>query len=386
MSRLFFFSTSNELFITLLLDWLDANSLLTLDRIIVNCSSRMPRSSNSDLRLVWFRCLMSTVDLQGLKDCNCDIFLVRWIIDRAVGISSMRINSYKTDMFKGIFSRSLRSIDISLIEVSDANVLDIVSGCPFLQNICLPNCDWSSITNASLASIGQFCNGLLKITVGGNHTITDIGIAAMVKGCCHLDTISIDGCQNITKNALTAIGENCKELTSFSLMNCPCVTDSGIAAVVRKCSHLSKISLRSCTWLTNSSLACIGQSCHGLTSITLYMTAISDQGIDHLVRGCPFLETIDIQYCAKLTNATMTSIADNCHQLKNLSMKINTFHNISDDGVLIVAKGCRHLENVVFSDFLRVNCKMHQAVKQFCPNLKSFFPQKLLSFPQTVTY
>ena len=101
--------------------------------------------------------------------------------------------------------------------------------------------------------------------------------------------------------------------------------------MVSKNHDLKDIQLGECRLLTDVILIAIADNCHQLRKITLCSDLITDRGIKMLVSSNHDLEEITVHCCPKLTDATLTAITDNCPKLKKLVYVAST--NITESGI-----------------------------------------------------
>ena len=162
--------TSDDTYLLLTLEWLDAASLVAFDKACQN---------NRRLKSVWLGVICGFPDIAALRGVSYTHFWIRWLIDRGARISSMRV----------IRSR-----------------YDPVSAASF-EGISLP--------------------GLLSITINGSRDMTDTSVRQIAAGCVHLVSIVIANCQRLSWEAMAAVGQHCRELRSLSIRKCGGVVDGG---------------------------------------------------------------------------------------------------------------------------------------------------------------
>lgn len=137
--------------------------------------------------------------------------------------------------------------------------------------------EYSLLTDASLASVGERCRELSNMD--DIFDIKDAGIVGLTQGCGHLQSIIIKVCYKLTGASLASIGERCRELTSIDISFNSTMIDVGIASLTKGCSHLLRIIIQYCNQLTDSSLAAIGERCMELISIYMYWYRKSNSGM-----------------------------------------------------------------------------------------------------------
>ena len=238
----------DDLFLLLTLEWLDAADLVAFDTASL---------SNRCMKSTWLRVIRSIVDMRPMRGLLYTSFWIRWLIDRGVRTSSMRVVHSSADRitdatFEGICVPDLASLVIGDgCDVTDASVGLIAMGCVNLVSVEMKRC--RGVTWRSLAAIGQHCRGLTALDITGCKRLKDKGVRALAQGCIHLQSINIGYCSQVTDASLTAIGQSCQGLTSIDMRSNSNMTDGGISCLVQGCIHLQSISIPGCSKLTCAS-------------------------------------------------------------------------------------------------------------------------------------
>ncbi|KAM6287700.1 F-box and leucine-rich repeat protein 13 [Spheniscus humboldti] len=182
---------------------------------------------------------------------------------------------------------------------------------------------------------------LVKVSIEGNNQITDLSFKLMSKCCPYIRHIHMADCQKITDAGLKMISP-LKHILVLNVADCIRLSDGGVRPFVQGSSgaKLRELNLTNCIHVTDASVTEIAQRCHELTYLNLrHCENVTDAGIEAL-GNMSSLISIDI---------SGTSISDmglralGCHgKIKELS--ISECKKISDTGIQEFCKGTKYLE------------------------------------------
>ena len=128
---------SDDTYLFLTLEWLDAAGLVAFDTAC---------QSNRRLKSIWLGVIRGVPDIEAMRILSYSHFWIRWVIDRGVRISSMRVIHSSDDpiraaSFEGIILPGLLSITIDANpDMTDACVRHIAAGCAHLDSIKIADC------------------------------------------------------------------------------------------------------------------------------------------------------------------------------------------------------------------------------------------------------
>ena len=185
------FGCRSELLLSFIIDWLDSQSLQSLDNAIIHgiCQPQ------SDFRLAWQRCLIAVLESGIFEEARCCHSWIRWLVKRRIGQSRIQFVEWrKKDIvdgtFRDIIMPSLTSIDLTgCTNITNVGILNMVEGCFRLETILLGGC--LGLTDAALLSIGQHCHNLRILDIGSCSFITDDGLADLVQRCPLFESLKI---------------------------------------------------------------------------------------------------------------------------------------------------------------------------------------------------
>jgi hypothetical protein len=132
--------------------------------------------------------------------------------------------------------------------------------CPSLSALALFG-GW--VTDAVLKVCAQHCPLLRDVELVWSASITSEGVAALAHADSQLRKVRFDGCPLVGDSALAAIGQNCRNLHTIRLTNVSAITDGGIQALIRHGSGLRSINIAECGQLGDIALLSIAQTVRG---------------------------------------------------------------------------------------------------------------------------
>lgn len=167
------------------------------------------------------------------------------------------------------------------------------------------------------------------------YKITDMGILGLSEKCKHLETCIFNGCEFISDVGINWLATGCLAITRLELVKCHEITDIGLRSMAENLSQLTRLKLFGCQRVT-------------------------DLGIRHLGRGCPHLETLEVQNLIHLSDGPKVSSMHEPHA--------STFK--SSTGLASIALGCRRLHTLNLTNCLRLKDFGVELVGKCCVNLK----------------
>lgn len=131
-----------------------------------------------------------------------------------------------------------------------------------------------------------------------------------------LRELDLSGCMGISRDALQEIIRCCKQLRQLTLDGCN-VCDHVLLELP---ATLQGLSLKRCVSVTGVGLALLGSRCHALTKLNIFgLRATTDAALWLLARGCSQLESLDLSWCASITDAGIERLC-RCPRLRRLCL------------------------------------------------------------------
>ncbi|EPB81854.1 hypothetical protein HMPREF1544_11403 [Mucor circinelloides 1006PhL] len=215
----------------------------------------------------------------------------------------------------------------------------------------------------------------------------------------HIDLSHLN--KRITDNALDQImsligdGARIKEL---NLSQCFYITDDGFQRLMDQLPNVESLDLNSCWLLTDKSLALLAVNCPRLTRLDLSnCRKISDIGIFKMLdekqtRGFLGLKELSLSYCKKLSDMTMSHLAEFCSNTLE-SLNIQRCTRISDQGFVKWADtqfpslkylnltDCSFLTDQAISHLVSAAPRLESLSLSFCCALSDNAIEGLISLP-----
>ncbi|KAM6146287.1 LOW QUALITY PROTEIN: F-box and leucine-rich repeat protein 13 [Phoenicopterus ruber ruber] len=283
--------------------------------------------------------------------------------------------------FKSISEcKNLQDLNLSECQgLNDESMRLISEGCRALLYL---NLSYTGITNGTLRLLPSFPN-LQYLSLAHCRKFTDKGLLYLGsgKGCHKLIYLDLSGCIQISVDGFRNIANGCSRIQHLLINKMPTLTDRCIQALVEKCQQimcvfldsphlsdttfkalaeckLSKSALKGITKLPDLSFKLMSKCCPyirhihmadcqkitdaGLKMISLKhilglnvadCTRISDGGVRPFVQGSSGakLRELNLTNCIHVTDASVTEIAQRCHELTYLNLRY--CENVTDAGI-----------------------------------------------------
>ncbi|KAJ3691922.1 hypothetical protein LUZ60_012272 [Juncus effusus] len=108
---------------------------------------------------------------------------------------------------------------------------------------------------------------------------------------------------------------------------------------------LSKLLIKSSNKVTDSGLSSIANQCGQLRVLSLWnVPNVTDGGLTAIAQNCPDLEKLDLTGCPQITDKTLIQIAKKCPNLKSLI--IESCQNIANEGLKFIGQSCPKVNSV----------------------------------------
>lgn len=331
--------------------------------------------------------------------------------------TSWRDAAYSKSVWKGVEARlhlrrpnqtlfpSLSRRGIKKVQILSwrRTIKDVIAGIPDLETLNLSGC--YSITDASLCTaFYQDLPNLKILDLSLCKQITDTSLGRIANYLKNLETLKLAGCCNITNTSLWVIASKLKKLTRLDLRSCWQITDQGInhlAGLSKEKGPLSTtalplkyLGLQDCQRLTDDALKYISQGLVTVESINLsFCVSVTDSGLKYLARmpnlrelnlrscdnisdigmayltegGCT-VTALDVSFCDKIGDQALSHLSQGLFHLRSLSL----IHcQITDYGLLRIAKNLQELENLDIGQCHKITDKGLATIAEYLHNLTS---------------
>nr|XP_054309875.1 F-box/LRR-repeat protein 2-like isoform X6 [Pongo pygmaeus] len=315
---------------------------------------------------------------------------------------------------------SLRELNLAgLRDLADLSFNRLSSCAPSLERLSLAYCHLTFELGPARGSIGpqdsspsqfSFCNllrfvqeraGRLRaLDLSGTGLPPEALRALGQVAGLQLQELSLHSCRDLSTEAVATLCFQQPGLTSLDLSGCSELTDGALLAVSRGLRHLRRLSLGKLQWLTDAGCTALGglqelqsldmaecclvrgrelaqalSSVHGapsqLASLSLaHCSSLKSRPeLEHQASGtkdpCPepqgpsllmlrALQELDLTACSKLTDASLAKVLQ-FPQLRQLSLSL--LPELTDNGLVVVARGCPSLEHLALSHCSRLSDK-----------------------------
>ncbi|KAJ9555024.1 hypothetical protein OSB04_009638 [Centaurea solstitialis] len=229
-----------------------------------------------------------------------------------------------------------------------------------------------NVGDLSLAVIGHYGIALTDLVLAGLPKVTEKGfwvmgngrVTSFTKSALSLESVLLEECNRVTQCGVFSILVNCSNnLKSLTLESCYGIKDLALKFPFSRCNAFRSLSVRNCPGFGNNSLVLFGNLCPQLRNVEFTGAhGITDEGFTALVRCCEAglikvnlcgsasmtdnmvseitkvhggtLETLNLDGCRSVTNASLAAIASNCLNLTELDVSGCT---ITDSGISALA-------------------------------------------------
>nr|XP_054309872.1 F-box/LRR-repeat protein 20-like isoform X4 [Pongo pygmaeus] len=322
--------------------------------------------------------------------CN----LLRFVQERAGRLRALDLSG------TGLPPEALRALgqvaglqlqELSLHSCRDLSTEAVATLCfqqPGLTSLDLSGC--SELTDGALLAVSRGLRHLRRLSLGKLQWLTDAGCTAL-GGLQELQSLDMAECCLVRgrelAQALSSVHGAPSQLASLSLAHCSSLKDASVLSMIPALGlSLRVLDLSSCVALTNRTLQAI---CTYLTHLSVLRLAwcreLCDWGLlglgepvqgnqsrpelEHQASGtkdpCPepqgpsllmlrALQELDLTACSKLTDASLAKVLQ-FPQLRQLSLSL--LPELTDNGLVVVARGCPSLEHLALSHCSRLSDK-----------------------------
>lgn len=215
----------------------------------------------------------------------------------------------------------------------------------------------------------RMCHNLESVYLAGNKPITVTTIMELCMKCTKLHTVHAH--MQIPEEAISVLAFNCPSLTSLTLtlsnFNTSTLSDDCVLALAENCKQLKELNIKTCHMITDISMLALGDNCPSLEILRLdFCGNITDQGLISLAQGCRSLTSLGV--CgANLSNASVLSLAENCHEL--MFVDLGSCGGLSNDSLIPLVEHCSKLISIRFCDVSTVTIEFIEIIAYGCYQL-----------------
>eukprot|EP00927_Polykrikos_kofoidii_P061042 TRINITY_DN55930_c0_g1_i1.p1 TRINITY_DN55930_c0_g1~~TRINITY_DN55930_c0_g1_i1.p1 ORF type:complete len:341 (+),score=52.59 TRINITY_DN55930_c0_g1_i1:154-1176(+) len=244
--------------------------------------------------------------------CNIDL--------QALGgraASTLRLLTRSSLTSRGASIRQIRAVFCKGLDVATLRALPAM---PALQVLNLDGCH--DVDDDGIVALAQRCKALTSISLYWNVRVTDKGFGRLLKsqqGDTLID-LSFSGCKNLSDETVQRIVSRGSNLEILDLTRCPQITNAGVLCVSECLEKLRVFRLYAMAQLSPQAFTCL----HKLTrleELDLCGCRLEDASIVQFLEAAnpSKLHTLNLTWCANLTDMAAIAVANCCPRLVWLS-------------------------------------------------------------------
>lgn len=277
--------------------------------------------------------------------------------------------------------QNLKNIDMDLSKIS---LFKVVKAYPHIEGIAVAN-----LTDNDLLLLAQTCQHLQSLIIKHNTNMGQ-GLAFLISANKNL--VKVDVKCTILDNDLINLTQNCTQLQTLNIGHLENGTDLSIIALTESCPDIAVLTIRQGLKASDASFIAIGTHLHKLKVLQLPPSkSISDTSLEALASGCPQIEVLSIR-SNEITDAGIVALAKGCRYLRtaDFAMFVPTCDVIAGiigrlalgfGAICAIAEKCPLIQEIFVSCLKFDNACLH-ALAQHCKNLRvllcvDYFPDKV---------
>ncbi|CAN8279916.1 unnamed protein product [Cochlearia groenlandica] len=219
--------------------------------------------------------------------------------------------------------RQVKHIDLEFAQgIDDSHFKLLKSRCrdaPLLSLECLNLNGCQKISDSGIEAVTSICPKLKVFSIYWNVRVTDASIRHLVENCRNIIDLNLSGCKSLTDKGLQLVAESYQDLESLNITRCVKITDDGLLQVLHKCSSLQTLNLYALSGFTDKAYKKISLL-DDLRFLDLCGAQnLSDEGLTHIAK-CNKLESLNLTWCVRITDAGVITMANSCPSLEFLSL------------------------------------------------------------------
>ena len=274
---------------------------------------------------------------------------------------------------------NLRSLSIKgLRDAEDEDVEGIIQSCPLLEKIHLPECE--ELTNATLQYISRLQSNIKELDLIYASGITSNVLQKFLKHkCCNLEVFRFGISNGNISDILKCIGNVCIRLKVLEYHytgdedeeedEVAQPSRTSVLALVRACPLLEELDID--YNYDDKVFKALGQSCPKLrifkSGHNSDCAVFTNTGLIALSKGCPELTYLHIADVTTITDEGVYSVAQYCHKLTSIYIYKNS--NITSTAFSVLLQSNPRVTDIKLRHCSVINDETIQAIAQHCPHL-----------------
>ena len=262
-----------------------------------------------------------------------------------------------------IFGSTLRSLDISITNITGENLSEYKRTLPCLEKLCVSAC--YNITDKGLLQIFQLCGSTLRFLDINQTNITGENLSEYKGTLPSLEFLNLYYCRHLTDKGLLQILQLCGSTLKSLDISGTRITGKNLSEYKGTLLCLENLNMSSCEQITNNGLLQILQLCGStLRSLNISGTNMTGENLSEYKGTLPCIENLNMRYCKQLTDNGFVQILQlygSTLKSLNISGTNMTGENLSDyKGTLLC------LENLNMSSCEQLTNKGLLQILQLC--------------------
>lgn len=267
--------------------------------------------------------------------------------------------------FSSLVRRGIKRVHVLSMRRSARDVF--AEAVPVLESLSVRGCQ--GLTDAALTpAFNGYLPALTSLDVGLCRQLTDSTLGRVVSSAQNLEKLDVSGCGDITDNGVLLVACGLKKLRALNLRGCRLVSDAGIAhlagsgsiaaSAAGAVSTLERLTLHDCQRITDTGLGHIGAGLRALRSLDIsFCAGVTDDGLQCIARlpalqefraracdgitdagvshfwSSPRLTMLDIAFCVHVTDRSLAHLARSTTSALHLRELWLSSCAITDDGL-----------------------------------------------------
>ena len=234
----------------------------------------------------------------------------------------------------------------------------------------------TEVSNAVLQYMSENFSSIQLLDLGKCFRISDAGVKSMIDKIHthHLQYFSISCCYLISSDCIRLITDSLDQqishLQHLDLSYCQYIDDFTLALLIKQCPSLNSINLEYATSLTTKAVRAIAKYCAANLSLLNVngMSDLNDETLICLAKQCANLVELQIAGCIGITSNSIEVVAKLCNSLEILN--IYNCSSIDNRALFYLAGYCTKLTSLNLSNTM-TNSNSVNSLLSRCTSLKT---------------
>ncbi|KAL8205585.1 hypothetical protein R6Q57_009136 [Mikania cordata] len=244
-----------------------------------------------------------------------------------------------------------RSISEPSDDLSNLGIQSLVN-CKHLTSLSLRRSPQRSTpsfirtTDMGMFLLSEGCKGLELVRFGGFSKVSDAGFTSILNSCLNLKKFEIQKASLLTDLTFQDFSKVPRSLVEVKLVSCASITSDAVCELAT-CSSLEVLDLSGCKSVADSCLYNISRLTW-LTSLNLAGTNVTDIGIAVLGKGYAPISCLSLRGCKRVSDEGIISLLGSEGKIMNTlsSLDIGYMSGLTDNAITTIADACVGLKEM----------------------------------------